>query len=328
MIENTSILINIGEIVLGSLIIWKTAEVIFNRAIDTIESSRLTVAFLGVVILPLVTGIPNLFVCISSILREVPHLIYLNNIGNNIANLTLIAGLAGLATGSYSLADKNLVKRDALFLFISSLIVFFLLVDGLISRWDGFVLIFIYLFYILRFVEGEFFSVRDKDSGESSGERPILKMLLTVIVAGVIMYFSADLIVIGTKGLIASTPLSETFIGLIIVGMATAIPNGSVIIYSSYQAKQDLSFSNLTGDCVASIPLILGIMTVINPLEIGAGFASLLPFLPLAAGLFFLMIWSDVFQFGIASSEPDIKKAEAAVLVVYYLVIIYFSYSI
>jgi len=308
-------LLNCLELMVGSLLIYKTAKIVFNQAVRTINSSRLTIAFLGIIILPLVTGIPNLFVSLVSIFRGIPDVAYLNNIGNNIGNLTIAFGFAALVTSSYAVNGKKIIRRDALFLLISSLVAVFLMADGKISRYDGLILIMMFLLYIFRFAKDEMIEMGKKHS--SSHNQAVTRMLVTVVAAGIVMYLSAELIVLGARGLISSTPLSQSFVGAVLVGMATVLPNASVIIYASYKANHDLSFGNLMGDSIVSIPLILGIVALIHPLTIAAKSMFLLPALAIITLLFFAIVFKNNFR------NRGIRKIEALLVILVYLIVAY-----
>lgn len=305
-----SILLNYLELMVGSLLIYKTAKIVFNQAVKTINHSRLTIAFLGIIILPLITGFPNLFVSLVSIFRGIPDIAYLNNIGNNIGNLTIAFGFAALVTSSYAVNGRKIIRRDALFLLISSLVAVFLMADGRLSRYDGLILIAMFLLYIFRFVKDEMIEMGKKNS--SSHNQAVTKMLLTVVVAGIVMYLSAELIILGAKGLISSTPLSQNFVGAVLVGMATVLPNASIIIYASYKANHDLSFGNLMGDSIVSIPLILGIVALIHPLTIAAKSMFLLPTLAVITLLFFSLVYRN-----------HMNKIKALLMILIYFIVVY-----
>jgi cation:H+ antiporter len=194
--------------------------------------------------------------------------------------------------------------------------------DGVISRWDGLVLVALFVIYILRFVKAE---IAKKETDDYIPRRQsVMKILSIVIIAGLAMYFGAELIVLGAKGLIQTTPLLQTFVGTIIVGLAMTVPNGFLIIYASRKARTNLSFSNLIGDSIVSIPLLLGVVALIYPLTIAADSMFLLPTFAAVVVLFALMLYGDLHSLKI-KGEPDIKKSEALTLIIAYVIITYFT---
>ena len=144
------ILLAIGGLVVGSLIVFKSANIIVDQAEKFIKTHKIPLPLIGILLLPLITGLPNLFVSISSILEGFPELVYLNNLGNTIGNLTLALGITALFGKQFVIKKSILVKRDAFFLVVCTLVATLLMADGTLSSFDGLALVLVFGFYVFN----------------------------------------------------------------------------------------------------------------------------------------------------------------------------------
>lgn len=302
------------ELIIGSMIVFKTAEIIVNQAEKFIKSNRVPIPLVGLLLLPLITGLPNLFVSIGSVLRGFPELVYLNNVGNTIGNLTIALGLTALFGKQFIIKNVALVRRDAFFLIISTLVTVLLMADGFLSSLDGLVLILVFGFYIINLH-------REETKKVKPSEISVFKPSLFIFVALIVMFFGAVLIADGAKTLVDLTGLSKTFVGVILVGLALILPETSVMLLASKRGKLGLSFGNLVGDTLISVPFIVGLIAIFYPLAVDA--VTIMLVLPIVSALvifFGILMWADPFLFRIPG-RFDIKKHEAIFLIVLYFII-------
>ena len=130
----------------------------------------------------------------------------------------------------------------------------------------------------------------------------------------------------GAKILINTVGVSEHFVGTVLVGLVVVIPETSVMILASKRGSVDLSFSNLIGDCLASVPFVLGVMIILCPLSIDETTIHVLLSIWLFATIVFvLLILFDPLKLR-NPSEFDIKTHEAISLLILYFMFSYFLY--
>lgn len=315
------ILASIFGLGIGPIVIYFTSKIILKNAETLTNKFLITIPIVGILILPLTTALPNLFVSIASILKGIPEIVYLNNIGNNIANLTLIVAICALVSRKFVVTKSILIKRDSLFLLISTIISVLLMSDGMLTRSDGLILILVYSFYFLTMVREE------KIIRKKKGNINPIKNISLILIAGAVMYISAELIVWSAKNIIFLTSLSSTFVGSVIIGLTTVLPEAAVMLLASYKKEINVSFSNLIGDSLASIPLVIGIMSILYPLKIGAEtIGILLPFLLISTVVFLLIIYGDPLLLKFNVKKYDIKITEALLLIIVYILFVYFTF--
>ncbi len=306
--------VSVAMLIIGSLLIFKTADILVQYASKLIRGNKIPIPVVGVLLLPLITGLPNLFISISSILNGLESFVYLNNLGNTIGNLTLALGITVLLGRKFIIRKTALVKRDALFLCVSSLITVLLMADGLLSNVDGLILILVFGFYAFNLHREETKKIKPENVD-------LAKIALIAIISLVVMFFGAELVVTGAKGIMNQFSLTETFAGVIIVGLAAILPETSVMVLASRRGNIGLSFSNLIGDTRVSVPFIVGLIAIFYPLNISQHVINLLlPIVALLVIFFMIIIWFDPFLFRIPN-KFDIKKHEAVFLILLYIVI-------
>ena len=103
-------------------------------------------------------SLPDLFVGVSSALNGIPELSFGDVISGNVIDLTLAVALAVFISRSAIHSDSKLVKKSALFTSLIAVLPLFLVLDGILSKGDGLVLISAFLLYaIWVFLRGERF---------------------------------------------------------------------------------------------------------------------------------------------------------------------------
>jgi len=94
-----------------------------------------------------------------------------------------------------------------------------------------------------------------------------LDVLLLVLGIGV-LYFGAEWLVRGAARLAGSLGVSPIVVGLTVVSFGTSAPELVVCVVAAWGGNADLAIGNVMGSNLANIGLILGLTSVIRPLEV------------------------------------------------------------
>lgn len=243
-------------------------------------------------------------------------------VGSAIFNVLVIPALAGLIGGPQQ-ASRLMVYRDAQFYLISVavlLIVFSLAViyqpvegarlTGELSRWMAVIPVAVYVLYLF---------LHHQDASEEPGERAVPDIRpgkqWALLVAGLL------LIVAGVEGMVRSVIWigdelgTPSFLwGATVLAAGTSLPDALVSIRASRVEGGAVSLSNVLGsnifDLLIAIPagvLIAGVAHIDYAMA-----APLMGFLTLATIVFFAMM----------RTNRQLGRAEAAVLLMLYVVFI------
>ena len=92
---------------------------------------------------------------------------------------------------------------------------------------------------------------------------------LAVLISGiVVLYFGAVWLVRGASRLVSSLGVSPIVVGLTIVSLGTSAPELVVCLVAALQGNPGLAIGNVMGSNLANIGLILGLTSLIHPLEV------------------------------------------------------------
>jgi len=288
-------------------------------------------------IMALAGSLPNLFVGISSALHKIPQLSFGDIVGGNLVDLTIVIALAVLITKGLP-AESRTVQTTSLFTIGVAILPLILILDGVLGRGDGILLILCFAFYIswLFSKKERFTRTYDEDKprteislvrGDELHSSPrfanvrvikefkiFIKDIGRVILGIVFLLAAAEGIVRAASFFTESLNLSIPLIGILIVGLGNALPEGYFAIVSARSGRTWMILGNLMGAIVVPATLVLGIVALICPIEI-------LDFSPFAIGRFFLII-SAIFFLFFVRTDRKITKKEAIFLLLIYIIFI------
>ena len=98
-----------------------------------------------------------------------------------------------------------------------------------------------------------------------SGLMPNLAVLISGIV---VLYFGAEWLVRGASRLASSLGISPIVVGLTVVSLGTSAPELVVCLVAALQGNPGLAIGNVMGSNLANIGLILGLTSLVHPLEV------------------------------------------------------------
>jgi len=233
---------------------------------------------LSAIILAMATSLPELFVGITSAIEETPSLSLGNVLGANIANLSLVVGLAGLITGGVFVHEK-VVTREILLATGAAVLPIFLLLDGSLNRVDGLVLLSVYFAYTTSFFKIRFLEIGRYTMGGNyilrfvrhlgEVEQKADKTLGHLFVGIAALLFSSNFIVEFATDFAKASGISIFVIGVIVISLGTTLPEVVVSIQSLKKSQPGVFFGNILGSLIVNSTLILGVVSVISPMEGG-----------------------------------------------------------
>lgn len=107
---------------------------------------------------------------------------------------------------------------------------------------------------------------------ESSGEKSILRLLLSGGVGIVLVIWGSDLTVDAATALARIFGMSERFIGLTIVALGTSLPELVTSVTAARKHNADIAIGNIVGSNIFNILFVLGTTALITPVAYEAGF--------------------------------------------------------
>ena len=261
--------------VIGLVMLVLGGEFLVTGASGLARKLRMSSLLIGLTIVAFGTSAPELFISVRSALIGSPDLVMGNVIGSNICNLALVLGVTALI-GSIKITKEVLTVNWTMTM-ASSILLFYVAQDGVISSVEGVIFVSILLTYLL------FLFIRSrKNVDEEKGEitNPIFT---TKSWAKDILFFAGGMILLsyGSKFLVESASelakmmeVSERIIAIVVIAVGTSLPELFTSIIAAIKKDTDLALGNLLGSNIFNILSILGVTSIIQDIHIAAPFQT------------------------------------------------------
>lgn len=315
----TEIFFNICLLFVGIFILVLGSDWLVQGCVKVSFLCRLTPLFIGLVLIAFGTSIPEAGVGIMAAIRNQKAIALGNIVGSNIANIGLVLGLCALLRPLD--VNKSLLRREMPLMLLSMVLLYVLSLDLVISRLDG--LIFIFFFMVFCFVsyKGAKKSFDDKGVGDFKFKKQLEKMnsfppaLLVIILSLSGIIFGADLMVRGGVALARIFAVSPWIIGVTVFAIGTSLPELTTSLTASFKGIPSISLGNIIGSNIFNILFVLGIVTLIRPVELEP---SILRFeLP-------VMFCFSIVMFVVMKTGHKITRLEGLAIFLGYIIFLFF----
>ena len=263
-------LLPILSLLAGFILLMWSADAFTDNGAKIARIFNISPLVIGLLIFGFGTSAPEMLVSGLAAYDGTPEMSIGNAFGSNIFNIGLVLGVTAIILPVT--VEKSVLKKEWLFLFLSTLIVGFLLLDGFLSFTDGLILIsLLTLFLINVFRESKKNNLTDSDN--DSLENNLQKndkgrTWLLLIVSLIILVSSARLVVWGGTSLALSFGVSDLIIGLTVVALGTSLPELAVSISSALKKQHQMVIGNIIGSNLFNTLGVLAIPGLILPFQI------------------------------------------------------------
>jgi cation:H+ antiporter len=263
----------------------------------------------GFIVLSVVTSLPELFVSVMAAIENQGGISVGNVLGSNVANLTIILGLAILISGNKFSIKSSSQQELAQFLFLLSLVPLFILQRGSLGPVLGVVLLILFVFFSLNISKKaeKIHALGFMRKGDLN--MTIVKFLVSI---GLLLFFS-KVVVDNSINIAELVGLAPSVIGATLVAIGTSIPELATTIQALRKHFFDMAMGNILGSCIANITLILGI-------------ASLLSFSQVSAiatgGMMFFVLVSTLTVWYFVNTRNFLGKRVAIILILLYVLFV------
>ncbi len=249
---------------------------------------------IGLTVVAFGTSMPELVVSVDAVLSGVGDISAGNVIGSNIANATLILGLAALIKPLN--VQARIIRLDAPIMIGASVLLVMMLVDRSVSRLESLFLILALICYCLfTFIQArrESDAVRDEFSAEARPSRTgVTKSLGLVLLGLVLLVAGGHLLVTSAVSLARVFGVSEAVVGLTIVAVGTSLPELATSVIAAARGHGDIAVGNVVGSNIFNVLGILGTTAMIQPLN-AAGITDIdLGVMVLLAIVLMVFLWT------------------------------------
>lgn len=266
---------------LSLLFIYKGADHTFKGATGLSTLLQLSRSLTGAVVVASVTALPEFSSSVLAVFTESSSLALGNILGSNVYNLPLLLGLAGLF-GGYHISNN--IAKHCIFLVSVNLITMFLsLTFNGLYPWMGVLLLLIYGIFIYH-------SMRTGGKCECVEEGcSWRKSFWHLVGGGIVLILGALFLVRATSSLIAAYNVNQFYAG-IVMSLGSVVPEVAVSLYSAASGEHEISVGNIIGDNIITGTLILGVISMLQPIQVVRNdLFKTIPFTLAFTGLVYLM---------------------------------------
>lgn len=232
----------------------------------------------GLTVVAFGTSSPELVVSLQAALKGEGAIAVGNVVGSNIFNIGFIIALTALIVPLK--VQLQILRFDAPWMVVVSVLTAFLLMDGGFSRVEGMGLalgLLVYVVATVRLARASAPSAEVAAEFEESVPKPSGSVLrdLALIAAGLaLLVLGSRLLVSGALTIARGMGVSEAVIGLTIVAAGTSLPELAASLVAALKKEPDIALGNIIGSNIFNILGILGVAALARPLA-APGIAAL-----------------------------------------------------
>ena len=246
-------------------------ELLVRGAVGLARWARIAPGIVGATVAAFATSSPETSVAVASALAGESTIALGDGLGSNVVNVALILGLALLVSGIQSSRDS--VRRDFPVALLIPVLTGALLIDGLLSRSDGCVMLAVFFCWLAATVHSAW-RQRSAIAVVEAGERRWLTLLTAAL--GLVFLVAAGLgIVAGARGLALAFGVDEFIVGASVVAVGTSAPELATTLVAKWRGYDEVGLGTVLGSTIYNGLCVSAVAAIIHPISVARGEALL-----------------------------------------------------
>ena len=336
-----NLLLSFGALFVSLIFLWWAGDLSVNYSVRVADIFNLNVLFIGFALISVSTGLPELSIAISSVLRGVTDISAGDILGSNVCDVSLVLGLAIMLYGTLKISKKE-AKDSLVMLVITALAMAAVFLLGSLNWVSGIVFILVYFASIVwlwlnstkkEILEEEKIQekVTGKDlqlevkAGRGQRQKPGRvsrkeKILVIAKLVGAVLLVlgASELAVHFAIDITSKLSLSLKTIGATIFAIGTSLPELSLSLNAMKKKQYSMALGNSLGSVLEQGTLLIGILALISDKPIDtASLRSLVPFMFFS---FFIIGFSIIKRKKIGRVEACLMLASFIIFLIYQIV--------
>ena len=312
-------LISLAALALGFIMLAWSADNFAEYALSLGKLLHISSFIIGFVVLGFGTSAPELLVSGFAAWQGNPGLAIGNALGSNTTNILLILGVT-LCLIPLQL-KKDVLRSNFFLLLVATVIFSILLLDKLLNRFDGIILIsalFLSLFVLTRL---NISNVEKTNSENTSNGYNLIKLTIGLLFTLVILLLSSKLVVWAAVAIAEKFGVSDLVIGLTIIALGTSLPELATCVASALKKNSELVLGNIIGSNIFNTLGVTGTASIIAAYSVPQQVITRdLPIMLGATAALFLLAW-------IFASRNKIPRAFGAPFILAYALYMFYIFQ-
>lgn len=265
-------------LVLGLAVLTVGATWLTNGAVAIAQRLRMSEYLIGLTILAVGTSLPELTVSAGSAAAGNADVAVGNIVGSNIFNVFVILGVCSLVAPLVFTREN--IRRDIPMCIAASVILAFMILDGRISRFEGIVMLIVYIAIVAvsyrRDRKGAAKDAQPTELPQSNSQpdsQPDKKFswgvsAVSIVLGLAALVYGAHLTLKSATDIARGFGISESVIAITILAGGTSLPELASSLAATLKGHFGLALGNVLGSNIANILLVLGVSASIEPLTV------------------------------------------------------------
>lgn len=255
-----AMMLELALFAVGLIMLIKGSDLFVEAASRTAKDFGVSEFIIALVLASIATTLPEVTVSALAAYRGESGIALGNAIGSALANIALILGISAMIM---PLKVDKTAWENSLFLLAVTGYATLIMHDGVISRLDGFSLILIY-FGFLYYLYRKHMTLEEVSEREGDPRKDALILLGS----GIVVVVGARLVVSSAVTLAETFGISEAVIGLTLVSIGTSLPELSNSLTATLKRIPNISVGNIIGADILDILMVIGIASLIRPIQV------------------------------------------------------------
>jgi len=311
------ILFSLAIIIGFVLLVW-SADRFVEGAASTAKHLGMPTLLIGILIVGFGTSAPEMVVSAIAAMEGNPALALGNALGSNIVNIALILGITAIVTPIA--VHSKIVKKELPLLILIVLVTGYLLFDDALTLTEGIILLSAFFaligWSIFAAIKGRGDTLEDEFENELQEHSMSLKQGIIWLTIGIVLLIiSSRILVWGAVGIAHEFGVSDLIIGLTIVALGTSLPELAASVVAAKKGEHDIAIGNVVGSNMFNLLAVIGIATVINPMNNIAPEVLQRDWIVMLA----LTITLLIMAYGFKGKDGKINRVEGTILLLCYI---------
>jgi cation:H+ antiporter len=251
-------------LLLGVLCAAGGGELFVRGTVGIGHAARIAPGVIAATIAAFATSSPEVTVSLTGALEGNPSLGLGDALGSNVVNVALILGLA-LFWGPFQ-PPRDSIRRDFPIALAAPVLTAALLFDGVLSRWDGLVLLAVFAAWLVAVLRE---ARRQRSAVEEVLGEPKLGRALAESAVGLALLIAAgSFIVSGASSIAQSYGVDAFVIGATIVALGTSVPELATTIIARVKGHDEVGLGTILGSNIFNGLFIVGLVACITPIPV------------------------------------------------------------
>ena len=256
------------------IFILSIASLIYGADFIISQSEKIAIKFhipefiIGATLVALGTSLPEMGASLVATMNGKTDMAISSVIGSNILNISMVLAIIFIITTNIK-PDRDFFTKDSSWALTPVMIFILMGIDGKIDKFDGILLLFLMVAYILFLVKDDYgIGVKQVEYIKSEDNFSWIKTI-ALLLAGFILVIAGSHFTVESASAIAKTfGVSEWIIGIILISFGTSMPELVISVSASLKGKSDIAIGNIIGSNLANITIVIGSSALIRDLPI------------------------------------------------------------